>query len=221
MDWSRQMLLFGCDLDARTAAGIVGRALGMRLEERRHDQLGISFHADDPTGGTISVSENRRLFDQSDEEPQRADVSRPAEPTTVYVHATGQAEAIVAALTDEGFHLHRRAPWPPADVQLADAAWKRLLPGLRDQGWEVTLTGSAAPVQLEGRVPSGQSFYYRCRYDTCSLGIGGEDPAGWADWEGEQEVDGGEFAASYIEPDDAVRILLALYADWNEGTVHE
>ncbi|WP_203884433.1 hypothetical protein [Planotetraspora kaengkrachanensis] len=208
------MLLFGCDMDVRATAGIVGRALGMRLEELRNDQLGVAFDAEDPAGGFIFVSENTRRFDESDEEHHRVDASRPEEPTRVYVHATSRADAIVAALTDAGLRLHDRAPWPPADEQLADAAWKRLLLDLRDRGWEVTLTGPAAPLQLEGRLPSGQSFFYHCRYDTCSLGIGGEDPVSRPDWEGEQVVDGGEYAASYIEPDNAVRILLALHADW-------
>jgi hypothetical protein len=91
------------------------------------------------------------------------------------------------------------------------AAWQPLLAELSAQGWEVELTCSAAPVQLEGRVPTGETFYYRCRHNTCSLELGVTDES--SDWEGELAVDG-EFAASYLDPDEAVRILLRLHARW-------
>jgi hypothetical protein len=221
MDWSRQMLLFGCDKDMRATAEIVGRALGVHLQEWRNDQLGTSFGADDPSGGSIHVAEKRPPSDDLGEDLQaRLTAAAPPEPTTVYIHATSRADVIVAALTAAGCRLHRRAPWPPADVQRADAAWRRLLPELRAQGWEVTLTGHSAPLQLEGRVPSGESFYYRCRHDTCSLAIGGEEPVAEPDWEGEQVIDGGEYVASYIEPDEAVRVLLALHTNWSLDASH-
>jgi hypothetical protein len=214
VDWSRQTLHFGCDMELRAAAEIVARALGMPLQERRHDQLGTSFGADDPSGGFVSVRESPPADHLGEDLPSRLVAALPTEPVTVYIHATGRADEIVAALTAVGCRLRGRAPHPPAYVQMADAAWLRLLPELRAQGWEVRLTGYEAPLQIEGSVPSGESFYYRCRHQTCSLGIGGEDPVAEPDWEGEAIVEGGEYAASHIEPDAAVGILRSLHEEW-------
>lgn len=217
MDWSRQSLLFTCGAEIRAAAQMVAAALGVALEEKRHDQFGISFHARDAGGEAISVMETARLRVFSSYRPASGqpgfEASVPQEPTIVSVHSTGRADAIVRALTSASLNLTIREPYPPADVQEADAAWRRLLPELRSQGWEFKMAGYAAPIQLEGRVPSGDPFYYRCRWDTCSLGIGGDDPADIPEWTGEHTVDG-EYTASYLHPDDAVRILLALHLDW-------
>lgn len=93
---------------------------------------------------------------------------------------------------------------------MGDGAWRRVLAGLRAQGWDVELTGTAAPVQLVGRVPSGEAFYYRCRYELCELDIGPDDELAWA---GEEQLEG-EYTASYLEPDEAIRILLHLHTRW-------
>ncbi|GAB1817112.1 hypothetical protein [Herbidospora sp. RD11066] len=93
------------------------------------------------------------------------------------------------------------------------AAWDRLLPELRSRGWEIELTCHYAPVQLEGAVPSGELFYYRCRHETCALSIGGDDPVDGYDWMGERTTEGAS-SASWLPPDDAVRILLDLHDEW-------
>jgi hypothetical protein len=213
IDWSKQNLVFGADLDVCTVAGIVGERLEIDLAERGHESLGVSFHGSDATGGTVRVGEN--LVDPfgilSAKQLAKAQAERPAEPTTVHVHSTGAADAIVAALAGSPFRLHSRNPHPSARTQLEDATWRRLLLELRAQGWEVELTCPAAPVQLEGRVPTGEAFYYRCRHNTCSLELGVTDES--QDWEGELDVDG-EFTASHLDPDQAVRSLLHLHAQW-------
>jgi hypothetical protein len=38
-------------------------------------------------------------------------------------------------------------------------------------------------VQVEGRLPSGERFYFRARHTDVSLGIGGGDPADIPEWE--------------------------------------
>ncbi|SCL50284.1 hypothetical protein [Micromonospora chersina] len=62
-------------------------------------------------------------------------------------------------------------------------SWLRLAATLRSEGWEAQVTCEAAPVQVEGRLPSGERFYFRARHSDVSLGIGGEDPADIPEWE--------------------------------------
>ena len=102
----------------------------------------------------------------------------------------------------------------PSDKFLTDEArWQQLLSSLRGEGWTAVVTCHAAPVQLEGTVPTGESFYFRCRWKACSLGIGGEDPVDAPAWENEVTLKDGA-SASYLPPDDAARILLMLHARW-------
>jgi hypothetical protein len=68
-------------------------------------------------------------------------------------------------------------------------------------------------VQLEGTEPTGEPFYFRCRWDTCALGIGGEDPAAAPAWEDEVTLEDG-ISASHLPPGDAVQILLRLHTRW-------
>ncbi|MGW6501237.1 hypothetical protein [Nonomuraea angiospora] len=217
VDWSRQSLTFTSEQPAQGAAQTLAATLGIVLEEKHHDQYGISFHARGPNGESIGImnTDSQRAMSNHLPAKQREALidSIPREPTSVLVHATSRADSIIDALTSAGFTLTSRNPHPSADVQEADAAWQRLLPELRSQGWTIEITGFAAPIQLEGALPSGDRFYYRCRWDTCSLDIGGDDPAALANWTREQIVEG-EYAASYLHPDKAVRILLDLYAQW-------
>jgi hypothetical protein len=62
-------------------------------------------------------------------------------------------------------------------------AWDAALVTLRETGWQVEMTGLAAPVQLEGVLPCGEHFYFRSRHDEVLLAVGGEDPADGAPWE--------------------------------------
>lgn len=106
-----------------------------------------------------------------------------------------------------------REPVQPAWAREAHTAWQRLLPELRAAGWQIEVTCFNAPVQLEGAAPAGDLFYYRCRWNACELSIGGDDPVATALWRGEQTLDD-RYAASFLHPDDAVRILLELHTEW-------
>lgn len=156
MDWSHQTLTLSCDEEVRRAVEIVAAALN--VEEKHHDDWGISFHAGDPAGESIGIMSTARLHTAlgplSDSQRAGVEATIPREPTVVVVGPTDRADAIVAALRAAGLHLIEREPYPSAWAQEADAAWRRLLPELRAQGWEIEVLGYAAPVQLEGRVPS-------------------------------------------------------------------
>ena len=64
------------------------------------------------------------------------------------------------------------APWLREHMD----AWEDALADLRGDGWEVAMTCVAAPVQLEGRTPTGERFYFRSRHEDVSLQIGAMTP---------------------------------------------
>lgn len=74
------------------------------------------------------------------------------------------------------------------------ASWLQLAATLRSEGWEAQVTCAAAPVQVEGSLPSGERFYFRARHSDVSLGIGGDDPADIPEWEDSESHQG----ASYL-----------------------
>jgi hypothetical protein len=49
-----------------------------------------------------------------------------------------------------------------------ERAWQDVIAVLRAEGWTAEMTCFAAPVQIEGRLSSGEPFYFRAR---------GEDPS--------------------------------------------
>lgn len=63
------------------------------------------------------------------------------------------------------------------------ASWLQFVATLRIEGWDAQVTCFAAPVQVEGSLPSGERFYFRARHRDVSLGIGGDDPADVPEWE--------------------------------------
>ncbi len=91
-----------------------------------------------------------------------------------------------------------------------------VLERLSAEGIHARFTCLMVPVQLEGHLPSGDSFYFRCRYTTCSLGIApaDEDPVSEPIWR--HEVTRWEgFDAGCLDPEEAetvFRELLAAYA---------
>lgn len=87
--------------------------------------------------------------------------------------------------------------------------WSVIIAGLHDVGIEAKLLTVAAPVQIEGHLPSGTKFYFSCRYDNCELAIGGDDPAGVPEWRSEIRR-WGEFEASYLTPEEASKVFLEL-----------
>lgn len=97
-----------------------------------------------------------------------------------------------------------------------EAEWETVFVTLRAEGWTVKHTGLAAPLQLEGRLPTGELFYLRSRHDEVSLGIGGEDPDDFPAWEG-RETYGTGSDASYLPGDDGLAILRRLVAVYREG----
>ena len=97
-----------------------------------------------------------------------------------------------------------------------EAEWETVFVLLRTEGWTVKNTGLAAPLQLEGRLPSGEAFYFRPRHDEVSMGIGGEDPCDSPTWEG-REMYGTGSDASYLPGDDGLAILRRLVDEYREG----
>jgi len=87
-------------------------------------------------------------------------------------------------------------------------AWDAALATLREAGWRVVMTCSAAPVQLEGVLPCGEQFYFRSRHDEVLLAVGGEDPADRAPWErlASYGPPGGE-VASYLPAQPGLDLL--------------
>ena len=91
------------------------------------------------------------------------------------------------------------------------AEWDASLDVLRGEGWVVVLTSLAAPLQLEGQLPTGESFYFRARHDQVSLGVGGDDPSWSPEWEGSEQY-GSDDDASYLSGEDGLAVLRRLTA---------
>ena len=188
------------DLDVPEAARLIAERLGVELGP--HDPYGYSgFSGFDASGAYVRVHKTGGVYASSGG-------FRPfhPEPTTVAVRATTIAGEIVAALPTPPFRLIDVRPGPRLEVLEKEATWRRVLGELRDEGWEVALDGTAAPVALDGRLPSGESFYLRCRWNVCSFDVDDVEV-------GEVELEG-EFSASYILPDDAVAVLRRLHQRW-------
>jgi hypothetical protein len=87
-----------------------------------------------------------------------------------------------------------------------EAEWEAVFATLRAEGWTVKHIGLAAPLQLEGRFPTGEAFYFRARHDEVSLRVGGDDPSESPVWEGREPYGSGE-AASYLPGKDGLTVL--------------
>ncbi|NGY58171.1 hypothetical protein G7043_04390 [Lentzea sp. NEAU-D13] len=188
------------DLDVPEAARLISERLAIELGP--NDPYGHrGFSGFDASGAYVRVCKTGGVYGASGE-------FRPyyPEPSTVAVRATTIAGEIVAALSGPPFRLLVVAPGPTLEELEKEATWRRLLGELRDEGWEVVLDGTAAPVALDGRLPSGESFYLRCRWSVCSLEVD--------DVEVEEVELEGEFSASYLLPDDAVAVLRELHQRW-------
>ncbi|NED53649.1 hypothetical protein EAD96_30325 [Micromonospora sp. BL1] len=95
---------------------------------------------------------------------------------------------------------------PQGWMQQHMASWLRLVTTLRSEGWEAQMTCEAAPVQMEGHLPSGERFYFRARHSDVSLGIGGEDPSDIPEWEESESHE----EASWLPATDAEAIIRRL-----------
>jgi hypothetical protein len=134
------------DEELPEAARLVAERLGVELG--RNDPYGCPvFSGFDEAGAYPQVRETGCFVDASGEFHR----SHP-EPSQVWVRGTTIAGEIVAALSGAPFRLMSVIPGPTHEVLAEAAAWRRVLGGLREQGWEVALDGTAAPVALDGRV---------------------------------------------------------------------
>ena len=97
---------------------------------------------------------------------------------------------------------------------------------LEGRGWTFTSgPGGVAPVQAHGRLPSGEAFYFRCRWDACTLRVrAGVDPESSElirapDWEAEWARDSWvRFDASWAEPADVLDALTELEARYRAAS---
>ena len=96
------------------------------------------------------------------------------------------------------------------------AEYRALLRSLRQEGFRVRWTCLVYPVQLEGRLPSGERFYFRCRGEQCSLSVAGAkgDPVRAPSWEKDVTrwdwPDAGSLPAA--EAERVLRELVALHS---------
>lgn len=101
------------------------------------------------------------------------------------------------------------------------SAYRSLERKLRSEGFQVRVTTLMAPIQLEGHLPTDERFYFRCRYDTCSLRIAPQrgDPVSNPGWRQEVSRWGMDEAGSLeVEEAEAVlRELLRLYQSSQEN----
>jgi hypothetical protein len=101
------------------------------------------------------------------------------------------------------------------DVHQLASEWRVALDQLNRSGWDARLLGMGGPIQVEGRVPSGENFYFRARFDEILLSIGGEDPSDSAPWEAVLSYGEDPFGASYLSASEGIHILVALYDKWS------
>jgi len=94
-----------------------------------------------------------------------------------------------------------------------EQAWQDVIAVLRREGWTAEMTCSAAPVQIEGRLPGGQPFYFRARHGDAMLAVGGDDPADIPAWERSER----HAMASYLPADDGEHIIRRLARSFAAG----
>ena len=84
---------------------------------------------------------------------------------------------------------------PSARMHRRIAAFAALEDRLRAAGYAVRVLTDACHVQLVGRLPTGEVFSMRCRWDTCELDVGARPPVATAALPTEDEVGAGVAAA--------------------------
>jgi hypothetical protein len=111
----------------------------------------------------------------------------------------------------------RRTSW----VVTQEQEWDAALAALREAGWQVEMTGLAAPVQVEGVLPCGEQFYFRSRHSEILLAVGGEDPADGAPWQQQASYGTpGTSEGSYLPAQPGLRLLLDLSAQHRPNCPH-
>jgi hypothetical protein len=101
------------------------------------------------------------------------------------------------------------AGWALAHEQ----AWNDVIAVLRQEGWVAEMTCSAAPVQVEGRLPDGRRFYFRARHSEATLAVGGDDPSDVPEWERSERHE----MASHLPADDGEDIIRRLAGSFRAG----
>ena len=62
-------------------------------------------------------------------------------------------------------------------------AWDDACARLTAEGWTVRRAAGAVPVQLDGRLPTGEQFALRSRQRHVTLHVGGSNPVSQPAWE--------------------------------------
>jgi hypothetical protein len=90
--------------------------------------------------------------------------------------------------------------------------WEPTLERLRQDGFDVRYSSIAFPVQLAGRLPGGEPFYFRERNGHAYLGVGG-DPVSAPEWKVTENLWDSRVEAEagrILEPDEAYAVLRRL-----------
>ena len=101
------------------------------------------------------------------------------------------------------------SPWLQEQIE----EWERALARLQAEGWTAELTTSAAPVQIQGFLPTGEQFYFRSRHHEASMAIGGDDPADGAPWNAFEICED----ASYLPADRGLDIILRMWGQYRDA----
>jgi len=91
----------------------------------------------------------------------------------------------------------------------------RVVASLRADGYTVHSSSYAAPVQLEGTLPTGENFYFRARFKNVGLRVWRDSPDPGSHWSDSFEL-AGEHSGSYLEPDEGEAILRTLVSAYLE-----
>jgi|SRR5919108_1926774 hypothetical protein len=96
-----------------------------------------------------------------------------------------------------------------------DRAWRPVLERLRNEGFDIEErgVGIAFPVQLSGRLPTGESFYFRERSGHVWLGVGGDDPVVDPTWRVQFELRGSDMSEEFLLPEETYALLTRLLAE--------
>lgn len=118
-----------------------------------------------------------------------------------------------------------RTPWGwSRDAYLRNREFEGWWDRLRDQGYEVRWGTLDTPIQVEGRLPAGPEFYFRCRGEECSLEVyptgapllGPDPPPLWSGEESRPEW--GPFHAGYLACSEAERVFQDLVRRHDEAS---
>ena len=78
--------------------------------------------------------------------------------------------------------------------RLREAGWDSFVVKLRTEHYVARVTTYAAPLQLEGCLPTGESFYFRARWNACTLQVSRDSPELGSNWHDTVEL-AGEYSA--------------------------